>query len=200
VVNAATFTSGIAPSGIISIFGSGLALAASRTAVDVDGAAAAVLSASPVPGQSVLPAAVTPGTHRLHLSSPFGGAQQQITVSAVAPAIFLVGDPAVGAVENQDGSLNSLSNPLPRGKVLVIYATRLGTTTPGGGYSVATVLVTAVLNGVEAPVSFAGLAPGYAGLNQINVLIPGTSVPGLGVSLTLKQGGQVSNTVSVAIQ
>jgi uncharacterized protein (TIGR03437 family) len=60
--------------------------------------------------------------------------------------------------------------------------------------------VTVVLNGVELPVAFAGLAPGYAGLYQVNVTIPAGTVPGLGISLTLKQGGQVSNSVIVAIE
>ena len=47
-------------------------------------------------------------------------------VSAVAPAIFQIGNPAVGAVTNQDNTLNSLSTPLVRGQTLVIYCTGLG--------------------------------------------------------------------------
>ena len=47
---------------------------------------------------------------------------------------------------------------------------------------------------------FAGLAPGYVGLYQVNVPIPAAAPPGLGISLTLKEGGQVSNTVIVALQ
>ena len=60
--------------------------------------------------------------------------------------------------------------------------------------------VTVLLNGQELPVAFAGLTPGYIGLYQVNVAIPASIPPGLGISLTLKQGGELSNTVSVAFQ
>ena len=200
VVNAATFTAGIAPGGIVSIFGSGLASNGAATSVDIDGEALAVLSASAFQINAVLPADVAQGTHTLRVKSPYGTASQQVTVSAVAPAIFLVGSPAVGAVENQDGSLNSPINPLSRGQVLVVYATGLGATTKHGSLSTVNTTVTAVVNGVELPVQFAGLAPGYIGLYQVNVAMPAGSAPGLGNSLTLKQGGLVSNSVMVAIQ
>jgi uncharacterized protein (TIGR03437 family) len=57
-----------------------------------------------------------------------------------------------------------------------------------------------VLNGTELPVLFAGLTPGYIGLYQANVIIPAATPPGLGISLTLKQGGQRSNSVDLALQ
>jgi uncharacterized protein (TIGR03437 family) len=91
-------------------------------------------------------------------------------------------------------------NPLARGQVLVAFATGLGATTKKGALSSANATVTAVVNGVELPVAFAGLTPGYVGLYQVNIPIPAATVPGLGLSLTLKQGGQVSNTVFVAVQ
>jgi uncharacterized protein (TIGR03437 family) len=200
VVNAATFTSGIAPGGIVSIFGSGLASPAGGTTVDMDGTAATVLSVSPFQINAVVPPDIAQGLHTLRVNSPYGTAQQQVTVSAVAPAIFLIGNPAVGAVENQDGSLNSPSNPLAREQVLAVYATGLGAVTKKGQLSTANATVTAMVNGIELPTSFAGLAPGYVGLYQVNVPVPAGTVPGLGVSFTLKQGGLLSNAVSVAIQ
>jgi uncharacterized protein (TIGR03437 family) len=118
----------------------------------------------------------------------------------VAPAIFLIGSPPVGAIENQDGSLNGPTNPVARGQALVIFATGLGAVSAEGPLSVVNSAVTVVINGVELPVSFAGLAPGYVGLYQINVPIPTTIAPGLGIVLTLKQGGQLSNATSVAIE
>ena len=200
VVNAATFTEAIAPGGIVSIFGSGLASTAGSTTVDIDGEALTVLSASAFQINAVLPADVTQGSHTLRVKSPFGAAQQPVTVSAVAPAIFLVGTPPVGAVENADGSLNGLSNPAGRGQELVVFATGLGATNKKGSLSVTITTVTVLVNGIESAVDFAGLAPGFVGLYQVNVPIPPNSVPGLGVSLTLKQGGQLSNSVNVAIQ
>jgi uncharacterized protein (TIGR03437 family) len=200
VVNAATFTSGIAPGGIMAIFGTGLSAPGSATTVDMDGTAATVISASPFQINAQVPPGIVPGVHTLRVRSAYGAAQQSVNVSAVAPAIFLVGNPPAGAVVNQDFSLNGPANPLLRGQVLVVYATGLGAVTKQGQLSVTTAPVTAVVNGQELPVQFAGLAPGYVGLYQVNVQIPAATPPGLGVSLTLKEGEQASNTVAAALQ
>ncbi len=47
---------------------------------------------------------------------------------------------------------------------------------------------------------FAGLAPGFVGLYQVNVEIPAGVEPGLEVPLVLFQNGVPSNTVTVAVQ
>jgi len=205
VVNTADFTSGIAPGGLMSIFGSGLTAASissgTATTVDFDGTVATVLAAAPFQVNAQVPASVTPGPHVLNVHSPFGLASQTVTVSPLAPAIFLLSDGVTGAVENQDGTLNAAANPLARGQVLVVYATGLGAVTAGAnGLSTVNTPVTAVVNGVELPVAFAGLAPGFIGLYQVNVPIPAATPPGSGISLTLKQGGQNSNSVNIALQ
>jgi uncharacterized protein (TIGR03437 family) len=200
VVNAATFTSGIAPGGIMAIFGTGLSAPGGVTAVDMDGVAATVLWASAFQINAQVPPGIAPGVHTLRVRSAYGVAQQSVNVAAVAPAIFLMGNSGMGAVLNQDFSMNGPANPLPRGQVLVVYATGLGAVARQGQLSVTTAPVTAVVNGQELPVEFAGLAPGYIGLYQVNVPIPAATPPGLGVSLTLKEGGQVSNTVAIALQ
>jgi uncharacterized protein (TIGR03437 family) len=224
VVNGATFTSGIAPGGLMSIFGTGLAvgpaslpvssspvtpgtgLATSGTAtsgtttLDIDGSPVPVLAVSPFQINAMVPFGIAPGTHNLQVRSAFGSAQQPVAVSAVAPAIFLLGNPPVGAVVNQDGTLNAPNNPARRGQVVVVYATGLGAVTKQGQVSNTATPVTLVLNGQELAAAFAGLAPGSAGEYQVNVLIPATTPPGLGISLTLKQGGQLSNTVTLALQ
>lgn len=201
VVNAATFGPGISPGGLFSIFGSGLSGSGVATAVDFDGTAATILVATPFQINAQVPASLSPGTHVLRVVSPYGTAQQTVTVSSVAPGIFVVGTPAVGAVENSpDSSLNTTANPLTRGGALVIYATGLGTVSKQGQFSVTTSTVTAILNGVEMPVAFAGLAPGYTGLYQINLVVPVPAPPGLGLSLVLKEAGQLSNTVFVSLQ
>jgi uncharacterized protein (TIGR03437 family) len=200
VVNAATFSPGIAPGGILSIFGSGLSGGGAPTTVEIDAIPAVVLSATPFQVNAVVPSGVQPGSRMLQMASAYGVARQTVDISDVAPAIFLIGSPAVGAVVNQDGSLNGPAAPLPRGQTLVIYATGLGAVQDGGGLGVAVTPVTVLLNGVELPVSYAGLTPGYPGLYQVNVPIPVTTPPGLGLFLTLKQGAQTSNTVAVTVQ
>jgi uncharacterized protein (TIGR03437 family) len=201
VVNGATFAPGIAPGGVFSIFGSGLAGAGSATTVTVDGVAATVLLASPFQVNAVVPASVGPGMRTVEVRSSYGAASQSVMVSDVAPGIFLIASPDTGAVVNyDDGTLNGPTAPLTRGKTLVIYGTGLGSVVDQNGYSETTTPVVVVLNGVGIPAGFAGLTPGYSGLYQVNVTIPGGTPPGLGISLALGQGGKLSNTVKVAIQ
>jgi uncharacterized protein (TIGR03437 family) len=140
------------------------------------------------------------GAHTLHIQSAFGSAQQPVMVSAVAPAIFQVGNPAVGAVTNQDNTLNTPSNPLMRGHTLVIYCTGLGVTSANGQYQTAVTPVTVVLNDQALTPDFAGPTQGFPGLYQVNLIVPENTPPSLESTLALKQGGQMSNVVIVAIQ
>ena len=100
-----------------------------------------------------------------------------------------------GCVELTEPSINGPSLPLNRGGTLVIYATGLGATTVRGGLGVANTTVTVVLNGVELPVAYAGLTPGFQGLYQVNVAVPAqtpywesATVPGVYFAGTLSQG------------
>ncbi len=210
VVNAASFTAGIAPNGMMAVFGAGLSGSGTgsgtgsgsgvATTLDFDGVTAPVIFASPFQVNALVPASLTNATHTLTVHSAFGTAQQPVPVSAVAPAIFVVSSPNVGALVNPDGTLNGPSNPITAGQTLLVYATGLGAVTTQGQYSVAVNPVTVVLNGQELPVAFAGFAPGFPGVYQINVTIPASTPPGLEGVLALKQGGQTSNTVPVALQ
>jgi uncharacterized protein (TIGR03437 family) len=200
VVNAATFGRGIAPGGIMSIFGTGLAGGGVATTVTVDGVAADVLAASAFQINAVVPVGTAPGRRTVRVRSGYGSAEQVVDVAEVAPAIFLIGNPPTGAVVNQDGRVNGAASPLARGQTLVIYGTGLGAVAARGELSEAVTPVTVVLNGVELGVAYSGLTPGYTGLYQVNVAIPLGSPPGLGLPLTLKQGGQLSNVVLVAVQ
>ncbi len=200
VVNAATFAPGISPGGLISIFGVGLAGTGAATKVDMDGTAMALLLATPFQINAQVPPGLAPGLHTIHVQSAFGSAQQQIPVAAVSPGIFIVGNPPVGAMTNANYSLIQPSNPLSRGQALVIFATGLGAVTQRGQLSTTNAAVTVVLNGTEIPTSFAGLAPGFTGLYQVNVTIPVATPPGLALPMTLKVGGVQSNPVVLSLQ
>lgn len=200
VVNAATFAAGAAPGGIVSIFGAGLSGPGTATVVDFDGTPGTVLLMSPFQVNVVVPAELAPGTHQVRVRSAFGTAEQTIPVSAVAPGIFTLGSPDAGAVLNPEYSINSPTTPVARGQYLAIYATGLGAVSLQGSLSVVTTPVTVVLGTQEVPATFAGLAPGFAGLYQVNVVIPAAIPPGLSVPLTLKQGSQVGNRVIASIQ
>jgi len=107
------------------------------------------------------------------------------TTLATSPApqagIFAASDGTAAIVHGSDYSLVTASNPAHAGEVILVYATALGPVTPPVDAGVAAPLsplswtvtpVTAQIGGVNATVQFAGLAPGFAGLYQVNVLVP----------------------------
>jgi uncharacterized protein (TIGR03437 family) len=192
VVNAASFTNAIAPGGLISIFGAGLA----GSTVQVNGQAAKVVATTPFQVNAQVPYGVSAGTVELTVSSLNGSAQQQFAIESVAPAIFSI-SATQAAITNLDNSLNTASNPAKRGSYLIIYATGFGAVSAAG---TATTPLSVVIGGLTIPATYAGTSSGGTGLNQANVLLPATMPPGLSLTLYLMQGGVVSNTVTVSIQ
>ena len=199
VVNAASFTPALSPGALFTVFGSGL----SEPSVEIGGMTATVIAASPFQVSGQIPAQLAPGTYSIKISSPAGtpsgSMEQPISLQSVSPALFTISGQA-GAILNQDGTLNKPDNPAKRGQAIVIFGTGLGAVVDQGIFQVAQTPVTAVLQGVALTPSFAGLAPGFIGLYQINVTIPVGTPPGLSLSLALRQGDATSNPVEVAVQ
>src|SRR5262249_38545076 len=90
------------------------------------------------------------------------------------------------------------SNPLHRDDMVVIYLTGMGQTTPAveagmpaPSDPLAQTLTTASvrIGGVELPIIYAGLAPGEVGVYQINASVPRNVPLGVGMPLTISQGG-----------
>jgi len=111
------------------------------------------------------------------------------------------------------------SRPAAKGEYISIYATGLGAVqNPPADGALDTTLAPAVVqptvqigclasNGTPefcaAPVQFAGLAPGFVGLYQVNVQIPTTAMSGNFVPLELvyaQSEGRPSNIVTIAVQ
>src|SRR5262249_43349562 len=130
---------------------------------------------------------------------------------ASTPAIFTLDSTGLGpgAILNQDYSINSNALPAPRGSVVSIYCTGGGATNPAiaDGAVVSTPLpqltlpVSVTINGVDAPVQYAGGVPGsVAGLTQINAQIPQSLTPGNGIPIVIKIGGvSSSNGVTISV-
>jgi adhesin/invasin len=128
-------------------------------------------------------------------------------IKPFAPRIF-VGSGTQGAVLNQDSSANGASNPASAGSVIQIFADGLGVTDPPavmGQISSTSSLATTVqtpkvmVGGQQAEVMFSGLAPGSAGLYQVNVRVPAGVAAGNSVPLQIQLGAESSNTVTIAV-
>ncbi len=108
-----------------------------------------------------------------------------VNAATAAPGIYTNGPLGTGSVSaiNPDGSANSPLRPVAKGSYLIVYASGLGVVNPAltaGAIPPANPLsyvsgtVTAVIGGQPAPVLFAGAAPGYPGLYQLNISVPTT--------------------------
>ncbi len=56
------------------------------------------------------------------------------------------------------------------------------------------------IGGVFADMLFAGLVPGTVGEYQVNVRVPAGATVGTAVPVTVRAGGVLSNTVTIAVQ
>jgi uncharacterized protein (TIGR03437 family) len=193
VVNAASLTNGpIAPGEIVTVFGTGFS--GTQTQLLFGSTVATLFYTSATQINALAPSSL-PANSSTMVSVVVNGttmAESSTPVASAAPGIFTV-DNGTGeaAANNQDSSLNSASNPAPRGSIVSFYATGQGTSTG---------TVTLTVGGYQAHVWYAGPAPGFPGLMQINAQIPGGFLaPGI-QPVVLAIGGAASQAgVTVAI-
>jgi uncharacterized protein (TIGR03437 family) len=218
VVNAASFTAPVAPGSLISIFGSNLASSTSTASaapwptklgdasVQVNGVNAPMYFASSQQINAQLPFEVSTGTAVVSVTNSVGsGDAVTLTVAPASCGIFQYAGGNQGIVLNQDGSLNSPSNPEVRGNVVVAFLTGQGAVSPAvptGQAAPATALsfavqnFTATIGGVQASIQFLGLTPGFIGLAQANIVIPAAASTGDTVNLAIS----ASNTVTISVR
>lgn len=168
----------VAPGEIITVFGAGFD---NNTRLLFDGIPAPVLYVQADQMNAVVPFEITAPTTAITLQSAtqtFG--QGRMDVFDAVPALFTSNATGRGqaAVLNQDGSVNSPSNPAPRGSVISVFMTGAGRMTPGqpdGSLTPVTPPFPVVALGASCnigKVTYAGAAPGLvAGAVQVNVQI-----------------------------
>ncbi|OFV95045.1 MAG: hypothetical protein A3H28_16990 [Acidobacteria bacterium RIFCSPLOWO2_02_FULL_61_28] len=131
-----------------------------------------------------------------------------IVLDSFAPGIFTASRDGRGAAAalHQDGvTAVSAQSPARPGEIIVLYATGLGSVTPPlatgapstGNRTVTTPIVT--IDGVAGEVLFSGAAPGFVGLNQVNVRIPASTRTLSTIPVVLSVAGRTGNPVTIAV-
>jgi uncharacterized protein (TIGR03437 family) len=161
---------------------------------------AAALSPRPAQAQQFVEVVVT--------SNGVSNAPVLMQLAPAQPGIFLV-DGVNGAIQDINNQLVSAQNPVARGRAVVIFSTGLGPVEnpPAAGEpaSLTTLSPTtpafasATVGGTPAVVLFSGLAPGFVGLYQVNLVVP--QIPAAGsVDLVVTMNGVASNTAKMVVQ
>lgn len=194
IVNGANMLSeSLAPGSIISIFGSDLAASTATAAqlplptvltdaeVIISGLRAPLFFASESQINAQVPYESLEGRSQLVIRSSRGeSTAHRISVAASAPEFFFINPGDVAAL-NADGTLNTGTTPAPQGTKITVFVSGLGGVTPPVPSGVAAPsqplawtrqMVTAEVGGVSADVLFAGLAPGFVGLGQVDLIVP----------------------------
>jgi uncharacterized protein (TIGR03437 family) len=229
IANAASFdsTSPVAPGSYITIFGSSLsdttdyaATAALPLAIDYVTVSFDVPSAGiSLPGRLVY---VSPTQVNVQVPWELQGqssAQVKVTIdysygnvvtlplSDYAPAFFEVGSGVVAALDTNYRVIGS-GNPAVRGQTIQLFANGLGPVTnqpasgdpaPASPLAQTTSTPVVTIGGQPANVSFSGLAPGFAGLYQINVTVPSNLSPGT-YPINVAIGGRTSKSSGISVQ
>jgi len=178
-----------------------------------------LLYVSPTQINAVVPYGSAGGTaqqavarHGSSLSVP-----QRVPLAAADPAFFTTNASGQGQghiyvippPKYDTQILAGSSTPATAGDVLTMYCTGLGTVnqpvTAGSAapsnplaYTISTVTVS--IGGQPAKVSFAGLAPGFAGLYQINATVPSGVPTGDQIPVVIMVDGISSPVVTIAVQ
>jgi uncharacterized protein (TIGR03437 family) len=173
VVNAASFRPGIAPGAIATIFGTNL----QGAAVTVDGTRTTVFFSNNTQVNFLVPAFATLAVNAAVRVENVAGVSEpaSVPIALAHPGVFF--DAATG-----------LAAAIDRGsRIFEMYGTGFG----GGA-------VTASVGGRPADVLFSGPAPGFPGLQQINVRVD-PSVPAGLQPAVLTTAGQASNETRLRV-
>ncbi len=219
----------IAPGSLVSIFGSKLAAEQRQAealplATEMAGTIG-LIAGRPLPllftsdGQvnALIPFDLTSGvTHQMLIQRQRSiSLPEPVVIAPAQPAIFtkdLTGKGlaiAVGVAPDGTQYLVEPGSPLQEGHAVVLYCAGLGPVSPPVPEGAAAPLeplsytsnpVTLTIGGQEAPVLFAGLAPGFAGLYQVNALVPAGVEKGPEVPVVLTLAGQPSPPVTLPVQ
>jgi uncharacterized protein (TIGR03437 family) len=198
VVNAASFApvgNSISPGEFVTLFGTNLAAVTESAgapfppnvagvSVLINGLPAPIYLVSSGQINALVPYATTGPTASIVVNNNGTLSNTvQVPLAATAPGVFSIDRNGIGsgAILHADFSLMTSGKPAKRGETVLVYLTGLGAVNPpvadgtaGGAtnLSKAAGAVNVLIGGLPATVSYAGLAPLYPGLYQLNVVVP----------------------------
>lgn len=230
VTHAASFLAGpLAPGLIVSIFGENLGpeegvrggfdpvtglLVSELAGVSVlfNGVPAPMFFAGSGQINAQAPHELTPGLNAFIQIRRGGALSDPVLVStaAAAPALFTFPNSPSAVALNEDGSLNGPASRAAPGGFVSLFGSGQGavlpataTGAPAGGAGALSLIVGEVqvfVDGREAKVVFAGLAPGFVGLFQINIRVPADAPAGAQVSVVVVIDSIPSPPTTIAIR
>jgi uncharacterized protein (TIGR03437 family) len=202
-----------APGTMISIYGASLASRSESfrglplpatlagTQVLMDGKPLALYFAGPGQINAVLPERAT-GYASLIVKTEAGEHAWPLMLDAAAPAVFsldMSGRGPAAAVRHRDGQVVTASTPVTPGEYILLYLTGLGPVRERDGLQWALAQPQVLIDGQPALVLFAGRAPGYPGMDQINLQIPYTVRVG-DIGVVVESQGHSSNRVTLTVR
>ncbi len=222
-VGGASFTIGmpLAVGSISTLFGQNLssqtATAASLplsaslggTSVTINGIAAPLFYVSPTQINFFVPYELAGQTTATIAVSTSGGIVELsgVPIIAQAPGIFELDSAGDAAALHSNGTVVSSAAPASSGEVVELFATGLGPVSnvpadgaaaPSGTLANDQIAPAVTIGGVNAQVNFAGLAPGFVGLYQINVTVP-SGLPAGPAAVTISVGPLSGNSAILQV-
>jgi uncharacterized protein (TIGR03437 family) len=196
-MSAASFVPGapLAVGSIATVFGQNLAsqtatagnlplpLSLQGTSITLNGVAAPLFYVSPSQINFFVPYELAGEMAATVVISTSGGLVETagVPIAPQSPSIFVLDAAGDAAAIHLDGSIVGTANPASAGETVEIFATGLGpvSNTPADGtapksgvLAIDQIPAEVTIGGIEAQVPFAGLAPGFTGLYQVNVVVP----------------------------
>lgn len=226
IVNAASYEAAdnaAAPGSLISIFGLNLSPVAAgaadlplptvlgNTRVLIGGIAAPLLYVSPTQINAQVPFEARAGQMQpviVQVGGVLASAGSTVKVDSFAPAFFSLDSSGKGPAAAQHANYAPLNAEAPAvpGEIVLLYCAGLGQTLstpledgqPAGAQPTAE-RPTLTIGGTPAEIRYAGSAPGWVGLYQINAVVPG--LPAGDRELLLTIGGKQSQPgVTIAVK
>ncbi|MDA0205159.1 MAG: hypothetical protein O3A53_02655 [Acidobacteria bacterium] len=222
VVNAASFAAaGVSPGSIATVFGANLAATTASaegfplprtlagTQVFVDGVPVPLFFVSRTQINFQVPFGIASNNAVIQVVSSSGSSGSiAVPVAQVQPGLFFAPASGIGAMSFAADGLNSTQRAARPGEWVELFGVGLGAVSsapevgePASGFFLARTVLepTFSIGGRILPATFSGLAPGFAGLYQINFALPQDLLPGR-YELLVTVDGINSNAVFLDVE